>query len=193
MVYHSNDSGTPGVMWGMRANAIGMTDRHSTSWDGFEALIEPRLDGLYRLAAAIVGSDDARDAVQDALISAWRGHGRLRDSEALDAWLRSIVVNRCRNVLRSRGRSVRSIPVDVAPDLAEPGAGLGQRLEDRDRLDRAFIRLSADHRSVLALRFSLDLPLREVAAALGVPEGTAKSRLHAATGQLRAILREDQP
>ena len=177
----------------MRANAIGMTDRGPTTWDGFEALVEPRLDGLYRLAAAIVGPDDARDAIQDALVSAWRGFGRLRNTDAVDPWLRAIVINRCRNVLRSRGRSVRVIPVDIAPELVEPGAGLGQRFEDRDRLDRAFARLSADHRSILALRFSLDLPLREVAAALGVPEGTAKSRLHAATGQLRAILREDQP
>ena len=172
------------------ADAIEMTDRRGRTWADFEALVEPRLEGLFRLAAAIVGPDDARDVTQDALVQAWRSVGALRSPDALDAWLRAIVVNRCRNVLRSRRRSVRSIPVEFAAEVAAPDAPLGQAFENRDRLDRAFERLSADDRSILALRFSLDLPLREVAAALEIPEGTAKSRLHAATTRLRTLLRE---
>lgn len=168
-----------------------MTDDRTRTWQAFEALVEPRLDGLHRLAAAIVGPDDARDATQDALIQAWGGFGGLRSTDALDAWLRAIVVNRCRNVLRSRRRSVPAISMDSVIDVADGAPGIGGRLEDRDRLDRAFEALSADHRSILALRFSLDLPLRDVAAALGIPEGTAKSRLHAATGRFRALLQED--
>jgi RNA polymerase sigma-70 factor (ECF subfamily) len=174
----------------MRATTIAVTEGRRRTWAEFETLVEPRVDGLFRLAAAIVGPDDARDVTQDALVRAWHGFGGLRSPDALDAWLRAIVVNGCRNVLRSRRRSVRSIPVESAAEVAAPGAPMGDALAERDRLDRAFDQLSADHRSILALRFSLDLPLREVAATLDIPEGTAKSRLHAATARLRDLLRE---
>ena len=174
----------------MRATTIAMTEGRGRTWADFEALVEPRVDGLFRLAAAIVGPDDGRDATQDALVQAWRSFGALREPAALDAWLRAIVVNRCRNVLRSRRRSVRSIPVEFAAEVPSPDAPLGDAFAERDRLDRAFERLSSDDRSILALRFSLDLPVREVAAALEIREGTAKSRLHAATTRLREELRE---
>ena len=171
---------------------MGMTGR-AAGWTEFEALVAPRVDELYRLAAAIVGPDDARDVAQDALVQAWRNIGRLRDPAALDSWLRAIVVNRSRNVLRSRRRSVRQVDLAAALETAADDAtrGVAQQTEDRDVLDRAFARLSHDHRAILALRFSLDLPLREVADALAIPEGTAKSRLHAAIQQMRHALAED--
>jgi RNA polymerase sigma-70 factor (ECF subfamily) len=177
-------------MSNMRATTIAMTDRGTRTWAEFEALVEPRVDGLFRLAAAIVGPDDARDVTQDALVRAWHGFGGLRSPDALDAWLRAIVVNGCRNVLRSRRRSVRSIPVESAAEVPARGAPLADAFAERDRLDRAFEGLSPDDRAILALRFSLDLPIREVAAALDIPEGTAKSRLHKATARLRDLLRE---
>lgn len=167
-------------------------DRSRPVWSEFEARATSRLPECYRLAAAIVGPDDAADVVQDALVDAWRALARLRDPNAFEPWLRSIVVNRCRNHLRSKGRRVRTIQLDAAASIPGEVAGSVRLTADQhDRLDRAFHRLSPDQRAVLALRFTLDLPVRDVALTLGVPEGTVKSRLNAAITRLRSALKED--
>lgn len=70
----------------------------------FEALVEPHLAHLYRLAAAMVGPDEARDVTQDTLVSAWREIRKLKRPDRLEAWLRSILMNRARNLLRTRSR-----------------------------------------------------------------------------------------
>lgn len=166
-------------------------DRPRPEWWDFEARATSRLPECHRLAAAIVGADDAADVVQDALLDAWRAFHRLRDPTAFDPWLRSIVINRCRNHPRRRRRRVRTIDLEAAGSVAADDAhGASLPLEQRDRLDRAYHRLSADHRAVLALRFTLDLPVRDIALTLGLPEGTVKSRLNAAITRLRSALEE---
>lgn len=167
-------------------------DRSRPVWSDFESMASARLHESVRLAAAIVGPDDAPDVVQDAFVEAWRHIDRLRDPAAFDPWLRSIVVNRCRNVLRTRDRRVRTIDLAAAGAVVgETGDESGLRAEQRDRLDRAFHRLSADHRAVLALRYTLDLQVRDIALTLHVPEGTVKSRLNAAITRLRVAVGEE--
>lgn len=165
-------------------------ERSRPVWSDFESMASDRLGDSVRLATAIVGPDDAPDVVQDALLEAWRHISRLRDPAAFDPWLRSIVINRCRNVLRTRDRRVRTIDL-AAGALARDIHGSGFRLEQRDRLDRAFHRLSADHRAVLVLRYTLDLQVRDIALTLDVPEGTVKSRLNAAITRLRSAVGEE--
>ena len=71
--------------------------------DEFGALTERHLDGAYRLATVILGdSMEAEDAVHDAAIAAWRSWSSLRDPERFEAWFSRIVVNACRDRLRSR-------------------------------------------------------------------------------------------
>jgi RNA polymerase sigma-70 factor (ECF subfamily) len=161
------------------------------TWDAFEARVAGCVPDAHRLAAAIVGPDDAADVVQDALLEAWRHLGSLRDPDRLEAWFRSIVANRCRNVLRARGRRPRTGPIQ--PDAAGVGAtdAPDEWVVVREALDQAFGRLSPEHRTVLALRYTLDLPLVDIARTLRVPEGTVKSRLHAAVARLRAAYEED--
>lgn len=102
------------------------------------------------------------------------------------------MVNRCRDYLRGRGRRVRTIQVDAATSVAGEDIGSVRLAADQsERLERAFHRPSPDHRAVLALRFTLDLPVRDVALTLGVPEGTVKPRLNAAITRLRSALKED--
>jgi RNA polymerase sigma-70 factor (ECF subfamily) len=159
----------------------------------FEALVGPYVEEMYRVAAAIVGTDEARDVTQDALVAAWRGYARLRDRASVRPWLHAILVNHCRNSLRTRNRRPRQIRID-ANDLDRLGA-VGDSSTagaERDRLDRAFESLTPDQRTILALRYTLDLSIPQVAATLGIPAGTVKSRVHGAVERLRTALGEER-
>ena len=101
--------------------------------DAFDQLVRGRIDAVYRVALAILGNGaDARDATQDAFVSAWRNLPRLRDLERFDAWLHRITVNAAKMVLRRR-RGVREIRLI---DAAEPPAGSDFRDAWRSRSDK---------------------------------------------------------
>ena len=170
----------------------------------FEALVRLKVDAVYGTALAILGHEaDAQDAVQEAFVAAWRSLAGLRDVDRFEAWFGRIVVNACRMSLRKR-RGVREITVQSAQ--ATPSATTSDLRErpsqDRpladiaasaDAFDRAFDRLSADERALLVLRHRDELPVADIAARLGIPAGTVKSRLFAARRALeRALAREDR-
>jgi RNA polymerase sigma-70 factor, ECF subfamily len=161
----------------------------------FEALVEPRVGPMTRTAMAILGSEaDARDAVQDALVMAWRELASLRDPGAFDAWLTRILVNRCKRGLRGVAtRRIREVPVDaLAGGAGEPGApDSASAVLERRALERAFERLSADDRTLLVLHHLDGRSVESIAAVLKVPVGTAKSRLHAARKALEKALERE--
>lgn len=159
----------------------------------FEQLVSARADRVFRIARAILGNDaDAGDATQDAFVSAWRELPRLRDPDSFDAWLRRILVNACRARLRGR-RRVREISLDVAHDRHEPGPTLSDQVGDTDLLAHAFDRLDPDKRSILVLHYLDHESVASIAAALGVPVGTAKWRLSEARAALaRALAAEGE-
>ncbi len=159
----------------------------------FAALVEMEATTAYRLAFAILGSHaDAEDAAQDAFIRAWRDLPSLRDPGRWPAWFRRLVVRSALDQARRRRRraEIRLDPADGGtfephgPDAFGPVAF-------RDELLQALAGLSADDCAVIALRFGADLEVPDVAAALGIPLGTAKSRLHRAIARLRARLEPD--
>jgi RNA polymerase sigma-70 factor (ECF subfamily) len=157
--------------------------------DAFAELVERHAPELHRLAAAIVGPDDAADATQEALLSAWRQLPRLHSRDSFHPWLRAILVNRCRNVLRGRSRRLPGVlDFDRGFEPADPGPPVDARLTEQDTLDAAFEILSPDQRALLSLHYTMDLSIRESAEALGIPTGTAKSRLNGALEALRAAL-----
>jgi len=158
--------------------------------DAFAELVERHAPELHRLAAAIVGPDDAADATQEALISAWRQLPKLHSRDSFHPWLRAILVNRCRNVLRGRSRRLSPgvLDFDRRSEPADPGPPMDARLTEQDSLDAAFEILSPDQRALLSLHYTMDLSIRESAEALGIPTGTAKSRLNGALEALRAAL-----
>jgi RNA polymerase sigma-70 factor (ECF subfamily) len=159
--------------------------------DEFSALTERHLDGAYRLATVILGDAmEAEDVVHDATIAAWQGWSSLRDSDRFEAWFSRIVVNACRDRLRSRRR--RPI-VELTPErlgeLAGPGRGDGiESIAVRDAVARAFAVLDPDERIVVVLRFWRDLTVEAIAERTGAPAGTVKSRLHHALRRLRTAL-----
>jgi RNA polymerase sigma factor (sigma-70 family) len=145
---------------------------------------------IYRLALAIVGVDDAADVAQDVLVIAWRGRHRLRDETHAAAWLRRIVVNRCIDLGRRRSRTVRTIALEAVTDRMHPRLDAPEPRGFDIEIDRALRSMPVEQRAVLALHYAADLPLTDVAEALGIPAGTAKSRLHAALERLRTALGE---
>lgn len=151
--------------------------------DAFRALVEPHVGAALGASIVILRSHaDAADAVQDALLSAWLGLPSLRDPVAFPAWFRRHVV---RAALRGAARRRPVVELDLATGVAGPEGELDRALERRQLL-RAFDELVPDDRVVLTLRHLWDLPGQEIAEALGIPEGTVKSRVHAALGRLRA-------
>jgi RNA polymerase sigma-70 factor, ECF subfamily len=152
--------------------------------EAFDALIRPRLDRLFRMAVAITRHEvDARDAVQEACVLAWRELPRLRDPDKFDAWLSQILVNACRGLLRRQRRiRVREIEIETDDDAdrghsAFSTAGPGDAIGEVDAIRAAFETLDADIRSLLVLHYVEERPLAEIGQILGAPVGTIKWRL----------------
>jgi RNA polymerase sigma-70 factor, ECF subfamily len=151
----------------------------------------PRLLGAARLI--LRDQDRAQDAVQEALVLAWKHIRALRDPGAWDAWLYRLTVRACyRQAKRHRRRDL--VELHVMPDQDFPSNhDFSLTVAERDRLGREIQRLSLDKRTVMVMHFYLDLPLTEAAEILGIPVGTAKSRLHRGLEELRAALAQEVP
>jgi RNA polymerase sigma-70 factor (ECF subfamily) len=162
--------------------------------EAFDQLIRPRLDRLYRMALTILRNEsDARDAVQEACVLAWREVPRLRDRGRFDAWLSQILVNACRGQLR-RGRRTRVREIDVAEAEDHVGFATGghEAFGEVEAIRRAFDRLDPDTRSLLALHYVEERPLAEIGRMMGAPVGTIKWRLSNARKALDRALAEER-
>jgi RNA polymerase sigma factor (sigma-70 family) len=158
--------------------------------DAFAVLVRgviARLDAAARLI--LRDPELARDAVQEALVGAWRDLPGLRDPDRFDAWIHRITVRACLTTLRRR-RS-RVIEVELTPFMDLPVGDSGSYVVNRDEVERALQRLGPDGRAVVVVHFFLGLPLSETAAALGIPLGTVKSRLHRSLAAMRIALEID--
>ena len=156
----------------------------------FDALARRVGDSCMAIASWILRDFDlAEDAVQTTLVRAWRELPTLRDVERFEPWLHRILTNECYAEARRRRRWSANVRLLPAVDTAAEDRVV--TVDDRDQLDRAFRRLTLEQRSVLVFHHYVGLPLPEVATRLGIPVGTAKSRLHHATAALRASLEAD--
>lgn len=145
-----------------------------------DLIVADRAESVYRTALAVLGNEaDARDAAQDAFVSAWRGIRGLRDLDRFDAWFGRILINHCRSALRRRGR-VREVGLDEA--LGTRGGGA---LSDAGDFDEAFGHLSVDQRTILVLHHLHGYGVRDIANWLGIPSGTVKWRLNRARNALQ--------
>jgi RNA polymerase sigma-70 factor (ECF subfamily) len=155
----------------------------------FDVLAAGIVDRLYSVARLILrDTDRAEDATQEVLVRCWRDLPSLRDASRFDAWLNRLLVHAVNDEFR-RGRRQRAL-ITVLP--LEPATGDASRdLVVRDQLDRGFRRLSPEHRTVIVLRLYLGLSIEEAADSIGIPVGTAKSRLHYATEAMRLALEAD--
>jgi RNA polymerase sigma-70 factor (ECF subfamily) len=158
--------------------------------EAFASLAVAVGDRLHAVSHRILRDIDlAEDATQQALLAIWRDLPRLRDPARFEAWSYRLLLRACYAEGRRTRRwspNLRLLPTDEPAD----GAGLSS-VHDRDQLERGFRRLSIDHRAVVVLHHYLDMPLDGVAETLGIPVGTARSRLHHAMRGLRAALDAD--
>ena len=158
--------------------------------EAYVDLIRVRSDRLFAIAQRILRDiDRAEDALQDALVIAWRDLRGLRDPDRFDAWLQRLLINVCiAQATRERRRTanLRVLPIDgpAAPDEL-------LSIADRDLLDRGFRRLPPEQRAILVLHHYLGYEPSEIAKTLGIPAGTARSRLHHAHRAMRAALEAD--
>ena len=155
--------------------------------EAFADLVYAIADRFLAVSHRILSDIDlAEDATQQALLSVWQDLPQLRDPARFEAWSYRLLVRACYAEGRKSRRwapNLRLLSVD------EPMAVDGlSAVVDRDQLERAFRRLSMNHRTVVVLHHYLDLPLDRVADIVGAPVGTVGSRLHYATGKLRSAL-----
>jgi len=158
--------------------------------EAFAVLARTNADWLFAVAHRMLRDfGQAEDAVQQTLANAWRELPRLRDPDRFEAWLRRLLVRVCYVESRRARRyaNVRALSAD------EPAHGDDQlSLADRDQLERGFRRLPPEQRAILVLHHYLGLAPVEIADALGIPAGTARSRLHYAHRAMRAALEADE-
>jgi RNA polymerase sigma-70 factor (sigma-E family) len=157
------------------------------------ALYQTHAVGLIRLAVVILGDRAAaEDVVQDAFCGLYRHWGHLADTGKAQGYVRSSVLNRCRSELRRRVRAERRVARQTAPHDAESPEVMALITEEHRAVLLALRRLPARQREALVLRFYLDLPLPEIAAAMGVTQGTVKSTTSRGLSALAQLLGEDK-
>jgi RNA polymerase sigma-70 factor (ECF subfamily) len=158
--------------------------------EAFDILARTRGDRLFGIARRILRDIDlAEDAVQQALVIAWRELPRLRDPDRFDAWLQRTLVHACYAEARRKRlwlSNIRVLPVDgpASPDEISS-------VFVRDEVERGFRRLPPEQRAILVLHHYLGLGLNEIGEVLAIPAGTARSRLHYAHRAMRAVLEAD--
>jgi RNA polymerase sigma-70 factor, ECF subfamily len=158
--------------------------------DAFGLLVGTSIARLETVARLILRDRElARDAVQDAYIRAWRDLPGLRDPHHFDAWLHRLTVNACLDVVRRRRRRPMEVELTpISPPTIKDETGL---VADRDQLERGFRHLGIDHRAVLVLHYYVGMSVPALAETLGIPLGTAQSRLGRALTALRAAMQAD--
>ena len=168
--------------------------------EAFGALVAHHHARCLRLAVHLVDDRaDAEDAVQEALLRAYRHLGRYREQERFGAWLTRILVNQCRT---ARGRARRPLPPGVdwadveraaAPPPDEPPDEPADAAERREALAHALRRLPNDQREAVVLRYADELSFAEMAAATGATPAALKMRVQRACRRLRALLTDPAP
>ena len=155
--------------------------------EAFDALATAAYHRMYAIARRILRDGyAAEDAVQDALVRAWRDLRALRDPDKFDAWLHRLLVNACmEQVKRRKRRSVEVTGLEIESGSADDRLG---QLIDRDELERAFLELPVGQRAALVLTHYVGMSAAEVGAILGIPAGTVASRLHYGSLAMRAAL-----
>lgn len=167
-----------------------MNRRDGLTSKDYQRRIEPLLQRAAAYAYAIVGNrEDAEDAVQEAALKGYRALASYDRARPFEGWWFVIVRNSAKDLLRRR----KARPSTVSIDQADLPSGTQDHVERNEALWEAIQRLAPPHQEILHLRYFADCSYREMAASLGIPEGTVMSRLHAARRSLASIYKRVTP
>jgi len=176
-----------------------MTAAREGDHEAFSTLAQKLRGRAFQVARSLVGStDDALELCQEAFLKAFKARQSYDPRQPFLPWFHQILRNTCFSFLRKHRRlKRRSLTYrnedgeDVDFEIVDPSPGPGHGVEQSERrvlFQRALARLSARDREILALRHFQELPYKEIAATLGIPEGTVMSRLFHARRRLREAL-----
>ena len=164
--------------------------------EAFKTLFEhfaPRIKGfLLRTGCSV---EEAEDIAQSTLIAVWRKADQFDPTTTgAAAWIftiaRNLRINSARRAARD-GRPGRDVDLEYEPDPGEPANSVMSRVEDAARVNAAIEKLSAEQSRVIRMSFIEERPHTEIAAVLGIPLGTVKSRIRLAMSRLRDLLDEE--
>ena len=164
----------------------------------FSALVPPLSGAVVRVAAALIGADEAEDVAQEAILRAWQAWPTLRDTHAVRTWLLQITVNVCRAWQRGHYGTHRQrsgpLPTTSGPlptVLQQGGPDAWQHAEELDLRD-ALTHLPDELRTIVTLRYFGGLDASEIGSVLGAPPATVRTRLRRALGLLRTQLQPSE-
>ncbi|MFO0841227.1 MAG: sigma-70 family RNA polymerase sigma factor [Gemmataceae bacterium] len=168
--------------------------------NAFGELVRRHQDRLYNAVYRFVGNtEDALDVVQEAFLSAYQSLDSFKGDALFSTWLYRIAVNTAISLKRKKRVLVRlpdrngenGVEVADQSELNQPGSAM-ERAEEQRKLHQALSRLSPEHRVVLVMKELEGQKYEDMAATLGVPIGTVRSRLHRARLELRELLERDE-
>lgn len=166
------------------------------SEEAWDALVRAHQGPVFRLAYLLMGdAHEAEDIAQETFIRAFRALDRFQTDLPMRPWLLSITTNLARNRRRSVGRYLAAVRrfVQSSPEPVTSGGVGSTQAWEAETLWQAVRRLSQADQEVISMRYFLELSEAETAAALGVPPGTVKSRLHRALARLRVVVDGEYP
>lgn len=157
--------------------------------NAFMKLLDGRLDALYRIAYSYFkDKDDASDAVQDSVLMAYKSIRNLQDNSKFNSWITSILVNRCRDILRRNKKISFEEYRDEAITCCHSPSDQYSKLEMSIDIINSLQGLDEKHRDVITLKYLGDYSIKEISKILDIPEGTVKSRLNTGIKKLRDIM-----
>ena len=199
-----NSSGAYAVVTDMSPDVISTTEvadpdgrlvRGTLAGDlaAFEQLVDRHRPVVYRVAARVVGREEAEDVTQETFLRAYHRLHRFRGESAFRSWLLRIAHNTAVNAARRRRpepveRDDEGDAAEVAPAAREPVSAL-EESERRERLELKLGELRPEHRAVLVLRDLEGMPYEEIATVTETPVGSVKGRLHRARREMIDIMR----
>jgi RNA polymerase sigma-70 factor (ECF subfamily) len=170
-----------------RADEVDVARARAGDTAAFAALVRRHQDRVFGFILRMLDArDEAMELTQDVFVKAWQALPGWRPEARFSTWLLQIARNAALDQLRRR-RVVQFAPLDDGMDVADTAPGPEARYASRQRqalLENALQQIAAEHREILLLREIEDLSYAELAAVLGIAEGTVKSRLARARAAL---------
>ena len=157
--------------------------------EAFERLINTVKVKLYKTGMAILkNDDDVCDAIQETLISAYKNLRALQEEKYFTTWIVRIMINKCYDIIRKNKRSTEiNQKAEINDDLT-----YYDRYSEESGLEKALNQIPPELKLVTVLYYYDELPIKEIAVIVNIPEGTVKSRLLRAREKLYEILKEEE-